>query len=71
MIAKPKENDVIVEHCFGDFFGVTVEVPLVVDQKWNVKICMSDLAQIQTILTYANMKLHSLQSLCVLALRMS
>ena len=37
MTAKPKENHIITEQCFGDFTGVTIEVPLVTGQKWTVK----------------------------------
>lgn len=37
MIAIPKRYESIVEQCYGDFSGVSVEIPLSAGQKWSVR----------------------------------
>lgn len=37
MIVRPKKDSLIHEQCYGDMFGMTVEVSLHREQKWTAK----------------------------------
>lgn len=37
IVVTPKRNAVIHEQCYGDMFGMTVEVTLQKGQKWSAK----------------------------------
>lgn len=37
IVVRPKADAVVHEQCYGDMFGMTVEVTLRKEQKWNAK----------------------------------